>query len=353
MCRKLLLLIAVLGLVGTVWADDPCAPDWRGMPGSTYAEFGYDTGPPTGDVGWPIYAPTDGGSYVTHPEKGDPDNYVQRAIDDGWVAHWEEVTGWDGATWVETPTWVDGDYTMPQSHYDTHILQLWTQDPDWQATYDGRTGVMTNFPAGSWDIFNFWSEQPAKIFQLQLTWQPMDPFGDPITWGAEMEYKYLEELTWVEESWWEPAGWNYEEGEWEGPLSEAPEGFDPWETWWEEGAWFAWGGYEESWWRDAGGWMEEVIGWVGGEEPIWGEMMEWWDEDSLVPEYEISAGGDWLTSVFIIDIEPNPVLEFFGLFPSAMIAIDQAVIDTICIPEPATIALLGLGGLALIRRRKR
>ena len=37
----------------------------------------------------------------------------------------------------------------------------------------------------------------------------------------------------------------------------------------------------------------------------------------------------------------------------AMIALDEIVIDTICIPEPATIALLGLGGLALIRRRRR
>ena len=32
--------------------------------------------------------------------------------------------------------------------------------------------------------------------------------------------------------------------------------------------------------------------------------------------------------------------------------IDELVIDTICVPEPATIFLLGLGGMALLRKRR-
>ena len=33
--------------------------------------------------------------------------------------------------------------------------------------------------------------------------------------------------------------------------------------------------------------------------------------------------------------------------------VDQLVVDTICIPEPATMSLLALGGLALLRRKRR
>jgi len=33
--------------------------------------------------------------------------------------------------------------------------------------------------------------------------------------------------------------------------------------------------------------------------------------------------------------------------------VDQLVIDTRCAPEPATMALLGLGGLGMLFRRKR
>ena len=32
--------------------------------------------------------------------------------------------------------------------------------------------------------------------------------------------------------------------------------------------------------------------------------------------------------------------------------VDQIVIDTICIPEPVTVCLLGLGALALLRKRR-
>lgn len=53
-------------------------------------------------------------------------------------------------------------------------------------------------------------------------------------------------------------------------------------------------------------------------------------------------------------IEPNPAEEQIILtsHPSLGSMIDQIVVDTICIPEPATIALLGLGSLVLIRRKR-
>lgn len=55
-------------------------------------------------------------------------------------------------------------------------------------------------------------------------------------------------------------------------------------------------------------------------------------------------------------IEPNPLSETITItllgdtFQNA--AIDRICIDTLCIPEPATLAILGLGAVVLIRTRK-
>ena len=75
---------------------------------------------------------------------------------------------------------------------------------------------------------------------------------------------------------------------------------------------------------------------------------------------DVSLHGDgWVTEAYAFDIVPNPeeeilALGFQNFAGSSMYPgyVDQIVIDTICVPEPATAALLSLAGLTLIRRRR-
>ena len=61
---------------------------------------------------------------------------------------------------------------------------------------------------------------------------------------------------------------------------------------------------------------------------------------------------NWYTYNGMLEIRPNPAGEwiYFDLVQSTNI--EEIVIKTICIPEPMTLSLLGLGGLAVIRRRR-
>jgi len=69
---------------------------------------------------------------------------------------------------------------------------------------------------------------------------------------------------------------------------------------------------------------------------------------TFVDEYVWCA--NWQTTVYEWKLDWNPPDELFRL--QGDIFVDQLVVDTWCLPEPATLSLLALGAMALIRRRK-
>lgn len=68
-------------------------------------------------------------------------------------------------------------------------------------------------------------------------------------------------------------------------------------------------------------------------------------------EVTTTSADGWHHTTYEWYIYPNPIDEMFAI--DGDILVDELVIDTWCIPEPATLALLAIGGIALIRRRKR
>ena len=68
------------------------------------------------------------------------------------------------------------------------------------------------------------------------------------------------------------------------------------------------------------------------------------------PVNEIQLGSDWTHSAYEIVLDWNPPDEYIRI--EGNINVDELVIDTWCVPEPTTVALLCLGSLSLLRRKR-
>jgi hypothetical protein len=149
------------------------------------------------------------------------------------------------------------------------------------------------------------------------------------------------------------------------------------------------GDYNEGWFESLGGFGTQTgfwdIGGSGGEilidvdnagtpnpvKEIWVQVTYWCDIQQapiidvpggelvdFQPGYlveDVSTGGAWLLDVWVFEMRPNPEHEQIVIISDEMFGsvIDQIVVDTWCVPEPATLGLAAVGLLALIARARR
>lgn len=73
----------------------------------------------------------------------------------------------------------------------------------------------------------------------------------------------------------------------------------------------------------------------------------------IAPIESVDLGDGYRYGLWKIEITPNPTEETIYTLPFYCdLFADSIIVDTICIPEPATMAILGLGSLLVIRRKR-
>jgi len=74
----------------------------------------------------------------------------------------------------------------------------------------------------------------------------------------------------------------------------------------------------------------------------------------IAPDISTDLGDGYKYSLWKIFIQPNPTEESVIAIPFyCNLYVDAIAVDTICIPEPATLAMLGLGSAMMFIRRKK
>lgn len=223
-------------------------------------------------------------------------------VTEGW---WEDSVTWVTEGWDEWIPWGPDEYFGPGE-------SIMGGGGDYYATYAGRAGVIALGEVWA-DVENYPATLPgAKWMQVQVTWR-----NDNTAFASTVPN--LE------------AGFEAEIGEdfYEGYMSYPGE--PDWDAW------------------------------LPGPFPVF--------EGVELISYETSVLPDgWSHTTWMVYVPDfNPAFDWISMFPSPdpqwppglggidgyaeTVLIDQVVIDTLHIPEPVTVLLLGLGGL-LIRRKR-
>jgi len=322
--KKLIVLVMAVAIAVPALADDFSPAPFRGMPGSMYMEWSYDSDAPNPEIN-DRWDGAEGNSFVPHPEKEDPWDW--QGDYEEWGYEFLDPCGFAGLD--------PCDPVFPPDYVGVYGNQMWAggsgiEDPlnpgewidtapAWLPTFIGRTGVMSDFAFGSWDMSNFTHDQPAKDMWVQITYFNLEAPGVPVM--AEYDPCSGEMY----------AGMGCSGGE------ETPFG------WWEDPC--------------TGEYLEGPLDeW----DPCWPDPLETWMEGGefwFQAEYVSSTvlGDNWIQDVYAVTAELNPDFEWFEIgFGGAAIALDQIIIETLCyVPEPTTMVLLGLGSLLMIRRKRR
>ena len=76
-----------------------------------------------------------------------------------------------------------------------------------------------------------------------------------------------------------------------------------------------------------------------------------WMDGVHIAEKDVVLDQGWMHSTYLVILQPNPTQETVHIFGD--IYIDDLVIDTLCIPEPATLALMIFGAIMLVAEQKK